>query len=195
MVTWAALAAGSGQWAQCVIKRLPRACRGVEGHSIMLNGRLFALPSSMNKIKKHYLYILRCSDNTLYVGQTQNLKNRLFWHRSGFAAQYTSIRLPVKLVYSEEHPDGTSARHRENQIKRWSGQKNKLSSGVISPSLGTSAKAGTSHPLHCQVGPFTGGREMMLERQAEGIAIAKQKGSIRAVNQLPGKKLPRSWNF
>jgi len=77
----------------------------------------------MDKIKKYYVYILRCSDSTLYVGHTSNLKNRLFWHRSGFASQYTSARLPVKLVYTEEHPDETSARQREHQIKRWSGQK------------------------------------------------------------------------
>lgn len=77
----------------------------------------------MSKIEKYFVYILKCSDNTLYVGYTQNLKNRLFWHRSGFASQYTSAHLPVKLVYSEEHSEETSARQRENQIKRWSGVK------------------------------------------------------------------------
>jgi putative endonuclease len=97
-------------------------CRA-EGHSIVLNGRLFAIPSSMSKIEKYYVYILKCSDNTLYVGYTKNLKNRLFWHRSGFASQYTSARLPVKLVYTEEHPNEASALEREAQIKRWSGVK------------------------------------------------------------------------
>jgi len=41
----------------------------------------------MGKIEKYFVYILECSDNTLYVGYTQNLKNRLFWHRSGFTSQ------------------------------------------------------------------------------------------------------------
>jgi len=77
----------------------------------------------MSKIEKRYVYILKCSDNTLYVGHTSNIKNRLFWHRSGFASQHTAQRLPVKLVYSEVHLDETSARQREIQIKRWSGQK------------------------------------------------------------------------
>jgi putative endonuclease len=109
------------------------ACRGKQGTvntraapkgtRFIDHGRLFALPSSMSDVEKYYLYILKCSDNTLYVGYTKNLKNRLFWHRSGFASQHTAQRLPVKLVYSEEHPDETSARHRENQIKRWSGVK------------------------------------------------------------------------
>ncbi len=87
------------------------------------HGRLFAFPTNMTKSEKYYVYILKCSDNTLYVGYTQNLKNRLFWHKSGFASQYTSARLPIKLVYTEEHPNENSALERENQIKRWSGLK------------------------------------------------------------------------
>ena len=90
---------------------------------LFARGRFFAFPSSMSKIEKYYVYILRCSDDTLYVGYTRNLKNRLFWHRSGFASQHTSARLPVELVYSEEHPDEKAAHEREAQIKRWSGQK------------------------------------------------------------------------
>ena len=77
----------------------------------------------MTNSQTFYVYILKCSDNTLYVGYTQNLKNRLFWHKSGFASQYTSARLPIKLVYTEEHPNETSALERENQIKHWSGLK------------------------------------------------------------------------
>ncbi|UCF32227.1 MAG: GIY-YIG nuclease family protein [bacterium] len=77
----------------------------------------------MTNKHKYYVYILGCSDNTLYVGHTSNIKNRLFWHRSGFASRHTSARLPVKLVYTEEHPDEGSAINGENQIKRWSGQK------------------------------------------------------------------------
>ena len=87
------------------------------------HGKLFALQSSMGRIERYYVYILKCSDNTLYVGYTINLRSRLSWHRSGFASQHTAQRLPVKLVYSEEHMDETSARDREAQIKRWSGQK------------------------------------------------------------------------
>lgn len=84
----------------------------------------------MNKSAKYYVYILQCSDNTLYVGYTSNIKTRLFWHRSGFAAQHTAHRLPVTLVYTEEYPDETSAQHRESQIKRWSGiKKNALIRG------------------------------------------------------------------
>ena len=90
---------------------------------IQSSGKLFASYLPMMKKQKYYVYILKCSGNTLYVGYTQNLKNRLLWHRSGFASQHTSARLPVLLVYYEEHPDENCAQRRENQIKRWSGLK------------------------------------------------------------------------
>lgn len=95
----------------------------------------------MNKSAKYFVYILQCSDNTLYVGHTSNLNNRLFWHRSGFASKYTSARLPIKLVYTEEHHDEVSALKRENQIKRWSGQKKQA---LISGDLGLLKKLSKS---------------------------------------------------
>ena len=59
----------------------------------------------------------------MYVGHTSNLKNRLFWHLSGFASKHTANHLPVFLAYYEEHPDENSAVQREAQLKRWSGLK------------------------------------------------------------------------
>jgi predicted GIY-YIG superfamily endonuclease len=70
-----------------------------------------------------WVYILQCADNTFYVGHTDNLASRLRWHRAGFAARHTALRLPVELVYKEEHPSTQSAVRRERQLKRWSGQK------------------------------------------------------------------------
>ena len=57
----------------------------------------------MSNSQTYYIYILRCSDRSLYVGYTTNLKNRLFWHYKGFASQYTAQRRPVTLVYSEAY--------------------------------------------------------------------------------------------
>ena len=68
---------------------------------------------------KHYVYILGCSDNTLYVGSTDNLEKRLHAHnnlKSG--AHYTKIRRPVKLLYSETCKNFSLARAREAAIKR-----------------------------------------------------------------------------
>jgi putative endonuclease len=70
-----------------------------------------------------FTYILLCSDETLYVGSTANLAERLIRHNDGRGCQYTACRLPVRLVYSEEHPTLAAAIARERQVKRWSGVK------------------------------------------------------------------------
>ena len=48
-----------------------------------------------------YSYILKCSDNTLYTGWTNNLAKRIKTHNAGKGARYTRGRLPVKLLYYE----------------------------------------------------------------------------------------------
>jgi predicted GIY-YIG superfamily endonuclease len=70
-----------------------------------------------------FVYIARCSDNSLYVGQTKNLEVREKMHDSGTASSYTACRRPVQIVYSESVPDLLSAVTRERQLKRWSGLK------------------------------------------------------------------------
>lgn len=70
----------------------------------------------------YYFYILRCSDNSLYSGITNNLEKRLLEHNSpGIrGAKYTSARKPVKIIYSEKLPDKSTALKREAEVKRWS---------------------------------------------------------------------------
>lgn len=68
--------------------------------------------------KKHYTYILKCSDNTLYCGYTTELLKRLETHNSGKGAKYTKSRLPVALVYSEEYDSKSEALKRECEIKK-----------------------------------------------------------------------------
>ncbi len=70
----------------------------------------------------YYLYILRCSDNSLYCGQTNNLKRRIEEHNFGKlkSAKYTKGRRPVKLVYSERYKTIQEAMQREIEIKKWS---------------------------------------------------------------------------
>lgn len=67
-----------------------------------------------------YVYILECSDKTLYTGWTNNLHKRIEAHSKGKGAKYTRCRLPVKLVYFEEHDDKISAQKREYAIKQLS---------------------------------------------------------------------------
>ena len=68
----------------------------------------------------NYVYILSCSDNTLYTGWTNDLERRINVHSSGKGAKYTIGRLPVKLVYFEKFNDKKLAMKREYAIKRLS---------------------------------------------------------------------------
>lgn len=70
----------------------------------------------------NYVYILLCSDNTLYTGWTNNLQSRIAAHNEGNGAKYTRVRLPVKMVYSEDFPTKSEAMKREYEIKRMSRQ-------------------------------------------------------------------------
>jgi putative endonuclease len=64
------------------------------------------------------VYILRCADDTLYTGITNDLPNRLAAHESGKGAKYLRGRTPFTLVYTETHPGKSEALKREMEIKR-----------------------------------------------------------------------------
>ncbi|MCD8130755.1 MAG: GIY-YIG nuclease family protein [Lachnospiraceae bacterium] len=66
----------------------------------------------------NYTYILRCSDDTLYTGWTNDLQKRLEAHNSQKGAKYTKSRTPVRLVYYEEYSTKEEAMRREFAIKR-----------------------------------------------------------------------------
>ena len=67
----------------------------------------------------HYLYILKCADDSYYVGSTSNLERRLEEHRTGSFKGYTRSRRPVKLVWSSELPTQNDAFLLERKIKGW----------------------------------------------------------------------------
>ena len=67
-----------------------------------------------------YVYMVRCSDRTLYTGITNDLEARLAAHRDGTASKYTRVRLPVRLVHHEPHSNRSSASKREAAIKKLS---------------------------------------------------------------------------
>ncbi|AYE34616.1 GIY-YIG nuclease family protein [Clostridium septicum] len=66
----------------------------------------------------NYVYILKCADNTLYTGWTNNLEKRLKTHSLGKGAKYTRCRLPIELVYYETFDDKILAMKREYEIKQ-----------------------------------------------------------------------------
>ncbi|MFC3691800.1 GIY-YIG nuclease family protein [Chenggangzhangella methanolivorans] len=68
-----------------------------------------------------WIYILRCSDGSYYVGSTRGaLEKRLAEHQSGAFGGYTAARLPVALVFSERFVRVEDAIAAERQIKGWS---------------------------------------------------------------------------
>lgn len=66
----------------------------------------------------NYVYILRCKDDSLYTGWTNNLEKRIKAHSDGKGAKYTKARLPVELVYFEEYENKIDAMRREYAIKK-----------------------------------------------------------------------------
>ena len=66
-----------------------------------------------------FVYILRCADGSLYIGETKDVARRLAKHSEGNASAFTATRRPVALVYSENHRDRATALRRERQLKRW----------------------------------------------------------------------------
>ena len=77
-------------------------------------------------MSSYYVYLLECSDKTLYTGWTNNIEKRIQEHNNGTCgAKYTRARRPIKLVYVETYSSLSDALKRESQIKKLS-RKQKL---------------------------------------------------------------------
>ena len=72
----------------------------------------------MKKIKRWRVYILKCSDGSLYTGITTDLTRRVQEHNQGKGAKYTRSRLPVEILYFEKYPDRSTALKEEARIKK-----------------------------------------------------------------------------
>ena len=73
-----------------------------------------------------FVYILRCADDTLYPGITNDLIRRCQQHNAGTASRYTRSRLPVVFVYQESQASRSLALKREVAIKALSRQQKEL---------------------------------------------------------------------
>jgi predicted GIY-YIG superfamily endonuclease len=67
-----------------------------------------------------WVYLLKCADGSFYVGCTTNIDQRFGQHQAGEIPGYTSTRLPVEMVWSEEFQTVDDAIVVERQIKGWS---------------------------------------------------------------------------
>jgi predicted GIY-YIG superfamily endonuclease len=80
-----------------------------------------------------FVYILRCADDSFYVGHTSDVTSRVGLHNDGRGALWTANRRPVQLVYQEQLPSELKAIARERQIKRGTdGKKLALINGNLS---------------------------------------------------------------
>jgi putative endonuclease len=70
-----------------------------------------------------HLYMVRCSDGSLYTGIARDPEERVRVHNQGQGAEYAARRRPVVLVYSERHASQSAARWRELQVKAWRAEK------------------------------------------------------------------------
>ena len=79
-----------------------------------------------------FVYILRAFDNSLYIGVTEDVNERMATHNSGKGAKWTKVHRDGHLVYSEPQATLSSARKREAQLKKWSrGKKEALIAGDL----------------------------------------------------------------
>lgn len=71
----------------------------------------------------HFVYILRCGDDSLYTGYTNDVEKRVEVHNSGKGAKYTRSRLPVKLVFYKRVDSKSTGLKLEARIKKLSKNK------------------------------------------------------------------------
>lgn len=82
--------------------------------------KMKAQSASAKRRKDHYVYILRCADDTLYTGWTTDLGKRLQAHNAGRGAKYTRGRIPAEMVYHRAFATKEEALKEEARIKRLS---------------------------------------------------------------------------
>jgi putative endonuclease len=71
----------------------------------------------------YYLYLLECEGGSLYTGITTDVDRRLAEHKAGIGGRYTRAKNAKRIVYTEAHPNRSSASKREAEIKRWPREK------------------------------------------------------------------------
>ncbi|MGP1442478.1 MAG: GIY-YIG nuclease family protein [Anaerovoracaceae bacterium] len=71
----------------------------------------------------NYVYIVKCKDDSLYTGWTNDINKRLEAHNSGKGSKYTRGRVPVVLVHLETFDTKEAAMKREHEIKQLSRSK------------------------------------------------------------------------
>jgi putative endonuclease len=78
-----------------------------------------SIRGNLSRNGKWIVYIIQCSDKTLYTGTTSDIERRVKEHNTKKGSKYTRTRLPVRLVYTETYNKRSEALKREIQVKAW----------------------------------------------------------------------------
>ncbi len=70
-----------------------------------------------------FCYMVRCRDDSFYVGVAIDVANRVKEHNWGVGPKFTSKRRPVELIWWQEFPNQKAARGRESELKGWRREK------------------------------------------------------------------------
>lgn len=99
-------------------------------------------PGPPNLAGMAFTYILRCADDSYYVGSTVHLEARLFQHQQGLGAEYTKRRRPVELVWAAEFETIPEAFAMEKKVQGWGRRKREaLIAGRFGDLPGLSSRA------------------------------------------------------
>jgi predicted GIY-YIG superfamily endonuclease len=96
-------------------------------------------------MKPFYMYILKCNDGSYYTGHTDDIEKRVAEHQTNTFFCYTSMRLPIELVYVQEYPTRAEAIIAECKIKNWSRKKKEALINMDTQKLIFSAKKKFEH--------------------------------------------------
>ena len=69
-----------------------------------------------------FVYMIRCTNGSLYTGSTNHIIRRWHQHRRGHGAKYLQAYEPKEVVFIEEYPNRSQACSREYEIKQYSKQ-------------------------------------------------------------------------
>ena len=70
------------------------------------------------------VYMVECSDKSIYTGIAKDIDRRLGQHSKGIGSKYVRTRLPIQLVWSSKHMNLSNALKMEHHIKSWNSDKN-----------------------------------------------------------------------
>jgi putative endonuclease len=132
-------------------------------------------------LKSLYVYILECSDDTLYVGVTNDVGRRFIEHQSGVQEDsYTFSRRPLKLVYCKQFRSPMKAIDYEKQLKGWSKAKKTalINGGFKSLHELAECKNETSHKF------FTGKAGVAYQTSQDDVKGIKSQGERSGFNEL-----------